>query len=202
MDIEELLARIVDNKLYHTKFLNTLSLQENIGARKISASELPETTTFMVLKHAAEEHRHAFYLKKQAQKLSPGECPTYEPDYLLAPYSSKFYLNKLDLETSRYLKTELNLGGAELKYAAYLLVTYAIEVRADHLYPIYQKVLDEADSKVSVRNIIVEEQGHLEEMIAQLKNFSTTWENHAEVITILEERLYQNWIKDLTKAIC
>lgn len=197
MEIEELLIRIVASDSHHSRFLNTLSLQENIGARKISASETPETTTFMVLKHAAEEHRHAFYLKKQIEKIAPGACPNYAPDYLLAPYRSKFYLNKLDLETSRYLKKNLQLTGSDLKFASYLLVTYAIEVRADILYPIYQKVLDSTHSKVSVRNIIIEEQGHLEEMIAQLKLFSADWENHAKIVTTIESQLYKNWINDL-----
>ena len=181
----------------HAKFLNTLSLQENIGARKISASETLETTSCMVLKHAAEEHRHAFYLKKQMERLIPGECPTYRPDYLLAPFSSKYYLNKLDLETSRYLRNTLFLKGAELKFAAYLLVTYAIELRADLLYSIYQKVLHMEGSRVSVRSIILEEQGHLEEMIVQLKTFSPDWEHHAKQITAIETHLYVDWIKDL-----
>lgn len=201
MELEQLLEKIVGDDQTHAKFLNTLSLQENIGARKISANELPETTTFMVLKHAAEEHRHAYYLKKQIGKLAGQECPTYEPDYLLAPYSSKYYLNKLDLLTSRYLMEHLLLKGAALKFGAYLLVTYAIEVRADLIYPIYQEVLQQADSKVSVRSIIIEEQGHLEEMTAQLKTFSKDWEFHANNIISLEKELYINWIKDLAAAL-
>lgn len=201
MELEELLQHIVSDDHTHARFLNTLSLQENIGARKISANERPETSTYMVLKHAAEEHRHAFYLKKQIARLNATACPTYEPDYLLAPYSSKYYLNKLDLMTSRYLRDNLQLTGSALKFAAYLLVTYAIEVRADLIYPIYQAVLTQHKSKVSVRSIILEEQGHLEEMTVQLKNFSTTWENHAEKITTIEAVLYQDWINDLAKAV-
>lgn len=201
MELEELLLQIVSNDDTHARFLNTLSLQENIGARKISANERPETSTYMVLKHAAEEHRHAFYLKKQIGKLTSTDCPTYEPDYLLAPYSSKYYLNKLDLVTSRYLRDNLQLEGTALKFAAYLLVTYAIEVRADEIYPIYQEVLNNTNSKVSVRSIIIEEQGHLEEMISQLKNFSTDWEKHAGYIVSLEKSLYLDWIKNLSLAI-
>ena len=201
MELEELLQHIVSDDHTHARFLNTLSLQENIGARKISANEQPETSTYMVLKHAAEEHRHAFYLKKQIAKLNLSACPTYEPDYLLAPYSSKYYLNKLDLMTCRYLKDTLQLRGSDLKFAAYLLVTYAIEVRADLIYPIYQGVLDQNKSKVSVRSIILEEQGHLEEMTAQLKNFSTSWETHAKNITTIEAVLYKNWINDLARTI-
>ena len=201
MKLEELIKNIVNDDQIHARFLNTLSLQENIGARKISANELPETSTYMVLKHAAEEHRHAFYLKKQIGKLSSSACPTYEPDYLLAPYSSKYYLNKLDVATSRYLMEHLGLKGAKLKFGAYLLVTYAIEVRADEIYPIYQDVLNSAGSKVSVRSIILEEQGHLEEMTAQLKSFSPDWEIHAGNIVSIEKDLYQNWISDLAIAI-
>lgn len=201
MELEELIKNIVSDDEIHARFLNTLSLQENIGARKISANELPETSTFMVLKHAAEEHRHAFYLKKQIGKLSSTACPTYEPDYLLAPFSSKYYLNKLDLATSRYLMEHLMLKGAKLKFAAYLLVTYAIEVRADEIYPIYQEILSNAGSKVSVRSIILEEQGHLDEMIVQLKSFSSEWEFHAANIVSIEKILYQNWINDLAAAI-
>jgi hypothetical protein len=201
MQLEELISHIVSDDHIHARFLNTLSLQENIGARKISANELPETSTYMVLKHAAEEHRHAFYLKKQIGKLSAEACPTYEPDYLLAPYSSKYYLNKLDMSASRYLMEQLNLKGAKLKYAAYLLVTYAIEVRADLIYPVYQEILSRSGSKVSVRSIILEEQGHLEEMTAQLRNFSAEWELHAENIISIEKILYHNWITDLAAAI-
>lgn len=201
MELEELLQQIVSNDHTHARFLNTLSLQENIGARKISANELPETSTLMVLKHAAEEHRHAFYLKKQITRLPGADYPTYEPDYLLAPYSSRYYLNKLDLLTSRYLRKSLYLTGSELKFAAYLLVTYAIEVRADLIYPIYQEVLFRHKSKVSVRSIIVEEQGHLEEMIVQLKNSMPDWESHAEKIISIETELYTNWITDLSAAL-
>ncbi|RYE18927.1 MAG: hypothetical protein EOP51_20980, partial [Sphingobacteriales bacterium] len=171
MELNILLPNIIADNHLHAKWLNTLSLMENTGARKISASEDPVTVTYIILKHAAEEHRHAFYLKKQLEKMGDGYCPTYSSEYLLAPGYSKYYLNQLDVEVSRYLKKELYLTGRELRFAAYLLVTYAIEVRADELYPIYQDALDAAGSKVNVKSIILEEEGHLEEMINQLKHF-------------------------------
>jgi len=201
MELEELLTKIVNDDQLHGRFLNTLSLQENIGARKISANERPETSTYMVLKHAAEEHRHAFYLKKQIGKLQGVDCPTYEPDYLLSPISSKHYLHSLDMLTSRYLRETMKLEGLRLKFGAYLLVTYAIEVRADLIYPIYQDVLNRNSSKVSVRSIIIEEQGHLEEMISQLERFDPQWERHAGQIILIEERLYKNWLHALSIAI-
>lgn len=190
---------IADNEL-HSRWLNTLSLMENTGARKISASEDPLTVTYIILKHAAEEHRHAFYLKKQLEKTGV-MLPTYAAGYLLAPGSSKYYLNQLDVDVCRYLKSELNLKGAELRFAAYLLVTYAIEVRADELYPIYQDALDEAGSKVNVKSIILEEEGHLEEMINQLQHFSPDWELHAQKAVEFETKLFNQWVEQLGKEI-
>src|ERR1700712_4839899 len=144
MSLNNILPTIIADNQLHARWLNTLSLMENTGARKISASEDPTTVTYIILKHAAEEHRHAFYLKKQIEKTGKTNCPTYAPEFLLAPAYSKYYLNQLDIQVSRYLKQALKLTGKDLRFAAYLLVTYAIEVRADDLYPIYQDALDVA----------------------------------------------------------
>ncbi|MEO6149685.1 MAG: hypothetical protein ABIN95_08395 [Mucilaginibacter sp.] len=201
MELNTLLPDIIADNHLHAKWLNTLSLMENTGARKISASEDPVTVTYIILKHAAEEHRHAFYLKKQIEKTGDGFCPTYSSEYLLAPGYSKYYLNQLDVEVCRYLKNELKLTGRELRFAAYLLVTYAIEVRADELYPIYQDALDAAGSKVNVKSIILEEEGHLEEMINQLQHFSPDWQMHADKAVVIETRLFGDWVNALGKDI-
>lgn len=201
MEFSQLLTKIVSDKELHARWLNTLSLMENTGARKISASEHKKDVTLLILKHAAEEHRHAYYLKKQISKLDSEACPTYADQYLLASSESRYYLNLLDVLVCKYLKKTLNLTGNELKFAAYLLVTYAIEVRADELYPIYQKALDAVSSKVNVKSIIMEEEGHLEEMIIQLKSFSQEWEKHAEKAIEFEKNLFDNWIQSLEKEI-
>lgn len=200
MELSTLLPTIINDNVLHAKWLNTLSLMENTGARKISASEDPLTVTYIILKHAAEEHRHAFFLKKQIEKTGE-ELPTYAPQYLLAPAQSRYYLNQLDIEVCRYLKKELALSGRALKFAAYLLVTYAIEVRADELYPIYQTCLENANSKVNVKSIILEEEGHLEEMLNQLKQFSPIWESHAEKAVELETKLFGEWVVALGESL-
>jgi hypothetical protein len=140
-------------------------------------------------------------LKKQIEKFPGINCPNYSTEYLLAPSYSKYYLNQLDVQVCRYLKSTLNLSGAELRYAAYLLVTYAIEVRADELYPVYQEVLDNTKSKVNVKSIILEEEGHLEEMINQLKQFSPDWQHHANIAVDIETGLFNNWINGLVEEI-
>jgi hypothetical protein len=194
MELSEILPVIIADNQLHARWLNTLSLMENTGARKISASEDPLTVTYIILKHAAEEHRHAFYLKKQIEKTADGLCPTYAPEYLLAPAYSRYYLNQLDVDVCRYLKSELHLTGKDLRFAAYLLVTYAIEVRADELYPVYQDALEAVGSKINVKSIILEEEGHLEEMINQLKTFSPDWEMHAQKAVEFESRLFADWV--------
>jgi hypothetical protein len=201
MDLNTILPAIIADNELHARWLNTLSLMENTGARKISASEDPLTVTYIILKHAAEEHRHAFYLKKQIEKTGEALCPTYADEYLVASTYSKYYLNMLDVEVCRYLKNELHLTGRELRFAAYLLVTYAIEVRADELYPIYQDALDNANSKINVKSIILEEEGHLEEMINQLQHFSPQWQLHADKAVALETRLFNDWVNALGEEV-
>jgi hypothetical protein len=201
MELKELFTGLVSDKNKHVKLLNTLSLMENTGARKISACEHKTDVTMIVLKHAAEEHRHAYYLKKQIAKLDEKACPTYADEYLAAPYDSRLYLNKLDVAVCRYLKDIFGFSSSELRFAAYLLVTYAIEVRADELYPVYQDVLDETKSKVNVKSIILEEEGHLEEMLHQLKQFSPDWEIHAQKAVEIETGLFKDWIQALSKEI-
>lgn len=201
MSLSNVISRIVADDQLHARWLNTLSLMENTGARKISACEDPATVTYIILKHAAEEHRHAFYLKKQLEKVEGVNLPTYAGEYLLAPSSSKYYLNQLDVSVCRYLKNTLSLSGAQLRFAAYLLVTYAIEVRADELYPIYQDALHEAGSKVNVKSIILEEEGHLEEMINQLRTFSPEWEKHAAEAVRIETELFDQWVEQLSREV-
>ncbi len=201
MHLSDLLLHIVQDPEKHAKWLNTLSFMENAGARKISACEHPEAVDIIVLKHAAEEHRHAYYLKKQILKIEEYACPTYTHAELIAPKYTRHYLNHLDLSVCRYLKEVFQLQGSALKYAAYLFVTYAIEVRADELYPAYQQALSAVQSKVTVKSIILEEEGHLEEMISQLEKFSVAWQKHAENVLFMEQKLFSAWINAVAQEV-
>ncbi|MES2419654.1 MAG: hypothetical protein V4541_15830 [Bacteroidota bacterium] len=201
MQLNSLLINIVNHNILHAKWLNTLSFMENAGARKISAAEHKTEVTLLILKHAAEEHRHAYYLKKQLAKLDENLCKTYSNDELLAPNYTRFYLNALDVQVCRYLKANFKLTGSDLKFAAYLFVTYAIEVRADELYPIYQKVLTNNESKVTVKSIILEEEGHLEEMLKQLEEFIPAWELHAKQVIGIEQQMFNSWLIELEREV-
>ena len=193
--------KIVQSDNIHAKWLNSLSMMENTGARKISKYEHPVNTNIIVLKHAAEEARHAYYLKKQISKLSKDACPDYSYPYLLAPIESYHYLQQLDVEACRYIKNKLRLEGRALKHGAYLLVTYAIEVRADMLYGIYQEALTRHKSKVNVKSIIAEEEGHLEEMQRMLEVFSPDWERLAAEMCAVEHKLFEKWVSAIGKVL-
>jgi hypothetical protein len=203
--MSELLKTVVEKIVtvddIHAKWLNSLSMMENTGARKISKYEHPLLTNIIVLKHAAEEARHAYYLKKQIDKLAKNACPDYSYPYLLAPIESYHYLNMLDVEACRYLKNKLGLEGRALKQGAYLLVTYAIEVRADMLYGIYQDALTRHRSKVNVKSIIAEEEGHLEEMQRMLVEFHPDWETLAADMCEVENRLFEVWVSAIGKVL-
>jgi len=199
--MENIFELVVKDNNTHARWLNTLSLMENTGAKKIKRCEHPVLTTEMILKHAAEEARHAYFLKKQIQKIDKNSCPTYERKYLLAPDMSHYYLHVLDVKVCRFLKDRFGYKGNDLKYAAYLLVTYAIEVRADELYPQYQEVLTGIKSMVNVKTIIAEEINHLHEMTEQLKAFSPDYKELCRVVCTIEKELFTDWINAVKKEL-
>jgi hypothetical protein len=201
MEFYNLLDKIVQHNEIHAKWLNTLSFMENAGARKISACEHPTKVSLIQLKHAAEEHRHAYYLKKQIGKIDPEFCKTYEKNELLASIATRQYLHSLDIQSCKYLQQAFQLTKEELKYAAYLFVTYSIEVRADELYPVYQEILTKTSSKIMVKSIILEEEGHLEEMINQLNEFSEDWKKHADIVLNIEKGLHEEWINAISQEV-
>ncbi|UAY53304.1 hypothetical protein [Ferruginibacter albus] len=193
--------KVVQTPHIHARWLNTLSMMENAGAKKIKKCEHPILANEIILKHSAEEARHAYYLKKQIKKVEKDSCPTYEKQYLLAPDFTYYYLHSLDIQVCRYLKKNFGYKGDDLKYAAYLLVTYAIEVRADELYPKYQQVLDTIKSTVNVKSIIAEEINHLQEMTHQLKEFSPRYEEFCKTAVEMETVLFNSWMDAVQKEI-
>jgi rubrerythrin len=198
-----ILEEIVKNDALHAQWLNTLSMMENTGSRKISAAEHKTKTSLIILKHAAEEARHAYYLKKQIGKLGYDDIlKDYDPSTLLCPFESLQYLQRLDLDICRILKNEFRMVGEKLTYGAYLLVTYAIELRAGELYPMYQEVLTTASSKINVRSIITEEETHLEEMLNLMKSFfGNRMLEAAALAQKAEQKYYDQWITALQQEL-
>lgn len=189
--MKQLLQKIVRDPLLHAKWLNTLSYLENCGARKIAACEHPIHVPEEMLKHASEEFRHAHYLKKQIEK-----CGHHLPDYslstLLGGHATLRYLDRIELFTSRLFKSSSPL--------IYLLVTYAIEVRARSLYPLYEQVLREERTPIYVKSIILEEEGHLAEMERALKSTESGLPLAQSVLSY-ERTLFTAWKNQLTNSL-
>jgi hypothetical protein len=191
-EIRELIDPIVKDSFLHGLWINTLSYLENCGARMIAACEHPTLVKEEILKHAAEEFRHAFYLKQQLARI--GECyPDYQRASLLGGWAGVHYLNRLNLQTSRYLQS-LGLARAHIKQLAYLLVTYAIELRAGELYLIYQSALKQSQSKVQVQSILLEEKEHLQEMEEELSRTAGS-SIYVETVCGFEAILFNLWLK-------
>lgn len=194
----EFLSKIVSSETLHAQWLNALSYLENCGARKIAACEHPQLVRNEMLKHACEEFRHAYYLKQQMKKLKVEFIENYQN--LLGGLFTKNYLNRLEVEVCRLLKVQFGWSDELLQENAYICVTYAIEVRAAVLYPLYQNVLKEQGSPVSVRMLILEEDQHLEEMekaLGELKGCNGL----KEMLCQIEVKLYQQWSLNLALAV-
>src|SRR5688572_26421920 len=94
--IEQLLTTIVNSNELHAKWLNTLSFLENCGARKIAACQHPTLVKEEMLKHAAEEFRHAHHLKRQIERISSKPMDTYSLAFMLGGAATLHYLTALD----------------------------------------------------------------------------------------------------------
>ncbi len=195
--LRSILDYIVKDNYLHAKWLNTLSYLENCGARKIAACEHPTLVKEEVLKHASEEFRHSYYLKRQIKKISNSPFPDYSLHLIIGSTYSLNYLNKLDLLTSRFLIKEIGLDKQEAKKMAYLLVTYAIELRAHELYPIYEEALRACKSKIYVKSIILEEENHLREMKQGLDKIHLGLA-YAKKVCMFEHILFEKWMNAVT----
>ncbi len=194
-EIADLIDPIVKDPLLHGLWLNTLSYLENCGARMIAACEHPTLVKEEMLKHAAEEFRHAFYLKKQLARIGQ-HYEDYRSSHLLGGWAGSHYLNRLNLQTCRYLRSL----SPQIHELAYLLVTYAIELRAGELYPIYQSALRRTHSKVQVQSILLEEKEHLQEMEEGLNRIPNS-SVHIKRVCQLEAELFSQWLKPCQEKV-
>ena len=189
---EKILPPFLTDTFSHAKWLNTLSYLENCGARKIARREHPQNVSRQMLKHAAEEFRHAFYLKQQISTKLGFFIPTYHVHELWGGMATLRYLDRLETRICRLV------GGKSCHpMAIYFLVTYAIELRASEIYPLYQTLLSQGKSPVSVRSILLEEKGHLEEMREQIAALRID-EQLVGAVCQAEGALCENWLKSLT----
>ncbi len=198
--LRDLLRAIVRDRPLHARWLNTVSLLEQVGAQKIARSHGTPLRTAAFLKHLAEETRHAYDLKRWSHRVAPDECPTYESRYLLAGRPARRYLEGLDAQITHALG-ERDAARGRRATMAYFYVSLAVERRAETVYPLYQEVLDEASVAVSLKRMISEEVEHLAEMERALVALDPDWKGRAEAFGAVEEALFGEWMGALGRAV-
>ncbi|HMI97492.1 MAG TPA: hypothetical protein VK479_13350 [Micropepsaceae bacterium] len=156
------LASLCKDPPQQARFLNMLSLLEHIGSRKIMASQAMTAAGHDILKHLAEEARHAFFFKRAAEKLARRPLD-YSPANTMAGASARSYMDRLDAEIA------LALASAP-PVLPYLYMSLIVELRAVWTYGLYQTVLTEEKAGVTLKSILAEEELHLCEMLARLKH--------------------------------
>lgn len=150
--VKEFLDKIVTDPALEARWLNTLSLLEYIGARKIGKTFSKVHPALEVLEHHADETRHAFAFKRLAAILSDGR----DLGYLCGPQAIE-YFQTLDKTLSEWLA---KLSGRSDSYQNYLLVTSVIERRAMKLYPYYRRITRNGFVRDELKSVIDEEASH------------------------------------------
>ncbi len=150
--VKEILQSIISSPRLEARWLATLSVMEGIGARKICLTVCQSHPTQEVLKHFADESRHAYAFKRLSELV--GKNSVQEN---LCGDEAISYFQMLDAGVTDFLS---DLPATGDQYANYLLVTSLIEKRAMKLYPLYLSVSQNPDVKDELKQIILEESDH------------------------------------------
>jgi len=191
--MKDFLQKVVQNKASEAKWLHTLSLLEHIGARKISRSMGKFHNDELVLRHLADEARHAHAFKKLACTLSGQDNPEY-----LCGEAAVHYFQTLDSSVSDWIKEKapLNLG-----YASYLLVTAVIEKRAMKIYPLYRSLTQDNRVRDELQQIIVEEADHKPGIEDKAEEYLRTAKQSLRSVEAIEEKLYHQFEQILSESV-
>lgn len=194
--IKLLLEGIIEKPRIHALFLNTISLMEHLGSRKILLTQSNDHTTEFILRHASEEARHALFFKKKIDCILPNLNLGYSPHELLAGLSARIYFQKLDATVRKSIRS-MNLSNSNRSYLNYLYTTTVIEIRATNLYKIYNHLLIPRNFGFHLNGLLAEEEGHLAEMEAEIERLDSESKVRLDQLLQQEEKffrkLWQKW---------
>ena len=159
--VKQRLGWFCEHPSVHARFLNTLSLMEHIGSRKIMASQSEGGLSGETLRHLAEETRHAYFFKRSAEKLARRPLG-YSMSETIAGAAARGYMERLDAGILH------ELGGESENALPYLYMSLIVELRAVWFYRLYQETLADHGPNVSLRSVLAEEELHLDAMLARL----------------------------------
>ena len=191
---EALLEKIVTTRPIHARFLNTLALMEHIGSYKIMATQSGAEIDQPTMKHLAEEARHAFFFKRQAEKAGGKEL-AFEPDELFAPAQARMYFQRLEVALRRAFGAHVH------PRTIYLYMSMIIEFRAVWGYSLYQSVLQRAGNSLSLKSLLAEEEGHLSDMAERLGEIGDWSSERVANFCAVEKKLYERLLSGLEEAV-
>jgi len=188
------LANLVDYPQFHARFLNTLSLLEYIGARKIMKSQDESRITPTVLAHMTEEIRHAQIVKKIAMKLGGESVRTYREDALVCGDEGRAYIQAIDRKAEEVL-------GVKDSWANYLLTTLIVEERAQELYPFYDSLLERQHLNGPFKTIFREEEEHLAQVTELLKTQARCTDAMIERVRDTEREYFSGFFEAVAREL-
>ena len=216
VDIVPILARLTGDAGRHARFLNTLSLLEYIGVRKILKSQPAEGLSAEMLEHILEEARHAYVLKRLALRVGGESVATYAAPALLCGEEARRYIQTLDRSAEIDLKESRDsASGAAATGGAvpaggvspasgsasvnYLYTTLLIEERAGAVYPLYEPLLARVGLGGVLAGIIREEEGHLSAVMRRVMDEDPGHAPRLERLRRAERRAYAAFVAALDR---
>lgn len=191
--IQTVLKQIAAEPALEARWLNTLSLLEFTGARKISRTVADRHPTLEVLGHLADETRHALAFKRLACEVAGSEVSGY-----LCAQEAAVWFQTLDRELAAWASETLGREDVRLNY---LLTTTLVEQRAMLLYPLYKAATHHPSVRAELGKVVTEEQSHrrdIEESCLRLLKEAGVPDLSAP--KALEERLFAGFLSALERA--
>jgi len=189
--VTTLLDTISTTDALHSRFLNTLSMMEHIGSRKIMVTQGRTDMDQPTLKHLADETRHAFFMKRHAEAAA-ARALAYAPDEVLAHASARMYFQRLELAMRRTI--------TEPGAAVYLYMSMIVEFRATWGYRIYQAALQRAGRNLPLKSLLAEEKQHLGDMAARLERLGALSATRIDAFSRQETNCFERLVDALERA--
>ncbi|PTL78041.1 hypothetical protein [Vitiosangium sp. GDMCC 1.1324] len=192
--IQTVLKRITAEPPLEARWLNTLSLLEFVGARKISRTVADRHPTLEVLAHLADETRHAMAFKRLACEVAGGEVSEY-----LCPQEAATYFQTLDRELAAWATQALGHEDVKLNY---LLTTTIVEQRAMLMYPLYKAATHQASVRTELGKVVTEEQSHRLDIEETCKlRLAQAGVSDLSAPRAIEERLFGAFLSALEREV-
>ncbi len=192
--MKNLLKKIVATSETYGRFLNTLSMLEYVGARKIIKSQEQEQINEQLLSHVAKEIHHALVIKCAAKKYAGNMCDNYVLGGLLCGLEAYRYFQMVDHAI------QLELGDQADAWRAYVYTSVVIETRGILVYSLFDEVLQEVGKPKVFDDIIPDQQSnltHLAKIMHTLPNFELT----VARLRAIEDREFAAFLQALSKAV-